>query len=338
MPLCPERLERVRSILREGVERGEMPMAAVRVARHGEVLLAETCGESAPGNPLQSHAIFRVYSMTKPVTAVAALILYERGCFHLGDPVSAYLPEFSGVRVVAGSARPPPRPADALTMPTEPLTTPLTILHLFTHTAGLHSGNLAPRARTLAEYAAAAASQPLLFEPGTQFRYGEGISVIGRLIEVWSGQPYDEFVRAEIFAPLEMADAHFSLPAHKRHRLVRQYRRIDSDGGGLRDDGPEPDVAGPFVYQANGPEGYFPGPSGGMVCTIGDFLAFAQVSLSLSLSLSTLPPLCSSNGCCETANSNCFAPAGRTCTAAGRPAGSIYFRLACAPAARGARP
>ncbi len=252
-------------------------MASIRVAQHGEVLLTESCGEGAPDQTLRSDAIFRVYSMTKPVTAVAALILYERGCFHVGDPISAYLPEFAGVRAVAGAARPPPRPGEALTMPTEPLATPLTILHLFTHTAGLHSGNVAPTARTLAEYAATAASLPLLFQPGTQFRYGEGLSVIGRLIEVWSGRAYDEFVQEEIFAPLEMTDAHFRLPTSKQHRLVRQYRRTED---GLRDDGPEPQIAGPFVYQANGPQGYFPGPSGGMVCTIDDYLTFAQMLCS----------------------------------------------------------
>jgi CubicO group peptidase (beta-lactamase class C family) len=116
---------------------------------------------------------------------VAALILYERGRFDLADPVSAYLPEFGAARVVAGGVRPPPRPAEALVhMATEALAAPLTILHLFTHTAGLHSGNIHPGAETLAEYASAAASLPLLFEPGSQFRYGEGISVIGRLIEV----------------------------------------------------------------------------------------------------------------------------------------------------------
>ena len=276
--LCPARLERVRAAAEQAVERGEMPNAQLRVTRHGELLHASSCGEAAPRQALRPDDIFRIYSMTKPVTAVAALVLYERGCFHLGDPVSAYLPEeFENMRVVAGAAKPPPRPADALGLPTEPLATPLTILHLFTHTAGLHSGNIDPGARSLAEYAATAGSLPLLFQPGTQFRYGEGISVIGRLIEVWSGQAYDEFLRSEIFEPLGMTDAHFALPESKRHRLVRQYRSAGDDSGALSNDGPEPEVAGPFVFQGNGPEGYFPGPSGGLVCTCADYCAFAQM-------------------------------------------------------------
>ena len=170
MALSVERLERARQLAHEFVDSSEMPMAALRVAQRGETLLTETYGASANQQTIEAD-IFRVYSMTKPLTAVAALILYERGFFNLGDPVSAYIPEFADVRVVTGGAKPPPRPADALCMTTEPLTSPLTILHLFTHTAGLHSGNINPEAKTLEEYASTAAMLPLLFTPGTQFRY-----------------------------------------------------------------------------------------------------------------------------------------------------------------------
>ena len=274
--LCPERLERVRALTRGWVDRGEMPMASLRVSRHGSVLLDDHHGERRVGGAaaLEADDIHRIYSMTKPVTATAALILYERGYFHLHDPVEAFLPEFAGIRVAAAGAEPPPSlgPGE---MPTEPLARPLTVLHLLTHSGGLHRGNNDPEARTLADYARACAARPLRFQPGRGWAYGEGISVVGRLIEVWSGVPYDEFVRAEVLQPLDMADTDFVLPRDKRHRLVGQYRQAPAGGG--FEPLPEPEVAGPYLYQGNGPEGHFPGPSGGLASTVADYWRFAQM-------------------------------------------------------------
>ena len=192
-------------------------------------------------------------------------------------------PEFGATRVLRGAqARfeaggQPPSNEEGLGMPTEPQDGDgPTVLQLFTHTAGIMSGTTAPEARTLAEYSEQTAALPLLFKPGSQFCYGEGISILGRLIEIWSGEPYEEFLQREVFDAIGMADATFRLSDGNRHRLVTQHRVDDAGLTPL----PEHDAAGPYIPEANGPEGLFPGPSGGVAATIEDYYSFLAMLCS----------------------------------------------------------
>ena len=287
-------------MVRECVRRGEYPMASILVAQHGKVKLSESCGvqDVASGAALASDSIFHIYSMTKPITCAAAMVLYERGCFHLEDPVSAYLPEFGQQRVVKPAllaanieaARdglttrmaPLPTPKEALKMETMPLPVDaqVTILHLFTHTAGLHNGNTAPNARNLDEYSTATAALPLLFLPGTRFRYGEGISILGRLIEVWSGRSYGEFIQAEVLNPLGMFDTSFALPPQKRDRLVKQYKVTADNQQGMGTSFAEYKFSPPLHEGVSYSGALYPQPSGGLVSTVTDYFTFAQMLLN----------------------------------------------------------
>ena len=171
--------------------------------------------------------------------------------------------------------RPPPN-AVATELPTEPQQSPLTVLQLFTHTAGLMGGTTAPEARTLAEYARQTAALPLLFQPGTQFQYGEGISIIGRLIEVWSGQPYDVFLKEALFEPLEMRETVFRTTEENRHRLVTQYQ-VEPSGAGSGLSRLVDQRIQQGIPLSCGPDGHFPGPSGGVASTLGDYSVFMQM-------------------------------------------------------------
>lgn len=223
------------------VDEGRLPGYLVAVARGGRVAHLTTHGfrDRAAGLPVEPDTIWRVYSMTKPVTAVAVLLLVEDGLLSLDDPVDRYLPEFANPRVyVSGSG------ADMVTRPADG---PIRIRHLLTHTAGFtfafyHAHPVDARYREaglefsvpagadLAETTAVYARMPLQFEPGTQWNYSVGFNVLSRVVEVVSGQRLDEFFADRLFRPLGMPDAGLHIVPEQAHRLSELYGET-GDGG-----------------------------------------------------------------------------------------------------------
>jgi CubicO group peptidase (beta-lactamase class C family) len=261
------------------VDDGRLPGWLVLVGRHGKVVHLATCGQRdlEAGRPVETGTRFRIYSMTKPVTAVAAMQLYEEGAFALKDPVSAFIPAFADVRVYRDGPASGPR--------TEPATRPVRLWHLLTHTAGLTYGFhhahpvdemyraagfewVAPEGRDLAECCDLWAGLPLLFEPGAEWNYSVASDVLGRVVEVVSGQPLDRFFQERIFGPLGMADTGFWVPEADAGELAALY--VAGPEGLVRND----DLGG----RALGPPAC-PSGGGGLVSTAADYHRFTQALL-----------------------------------------------------------
>ena len=217
-----DRLGKISEFVDREVAAGNLVGAVTLVARHGQVVFFESAGRYGieDNRPMDKDALFRVFSMTKPITTVAAMILYEEGAFHLGDPVTKYLPELKDMQLlIDGSPVPPQRQ--------------MTIEHLMTHTAGLTNGwhleHPVERAyRDAALYQSAdldafidkLATLPLRFEPGTRYHYSVATDVLGALVERLSGQTLEQFFQARIFDPLDMHDTFFNVPESKVARLA----------------------------------------------------------------------------------------------------------------------
>ena len=276
--LCPKRLERVGGWMRAYVDDGKLPCALTLVARHGEIAFLDCCGlrDVEAGTAVAEDTIFRFYSMTKPVTAVAVMMLYEQGLFQLDDPVSAFIPELGGLNVYVSG--------DTGAMATEPVDEEITIRHLLTHTSGLTYGFLdpspvgehyrtnaldfGPNRRTLAEAVAELSKAPLTHQPGARWTYSVSFDVLGRLAEVISGQGLDRYFEDNIFSPLGMADTGFHVPADKHDRFASLYE-------------PGPD-GGIVLNDAAGESSYLKPPrlcsgGGGLVSTAGDYLKFTDM-------------------------------------------------------------
>ena len=212
--MSSERLERCRDAARLYVDDGSKPCSAVLIGRCGQIVFEDTYGWSdvESGTALKEDAIFRLASMTKPITAVAGMIAYERGYFQMDDLVEKYLPEFADAQVFVGGSADDPQLEPAVNM---------TIKHLFTHTAGLNGGqNEAGKMQArimrehgppkdLEEYSKLVAKAPLLAQPGDLWHYASGLTILGRCIEVWSGKSFDVFCEEYLFAPLGMVDTGF---------------------------------------------------------------------------------------------------------------------------------
>ena len=294
--LSSEGLERLRAALAGAVERGTLAGGVVLVERRGKVAWFEAVGarDVERGLPMRRDTIFRIYSMTKPIASVAALILVEEGRLRLDDPVSRHLPELKGARAL----RDPEGPLDD----TVETAREMTLRDLLVHTSGLTSTSPAttPLRRayreleerrggmTLAEWLPELARLPLMFPPGTQWEYGLSTDVLGRVVEVASGQPFDAFLRERIFEPLGMVDTGFHVPAEKLDRLATLYTAAP----GL-EDMPDPEDAQALVAPATGelvatdaapdtalarPPRFFSG-GGGLVSTASDYLRFARMLL-----------------------------------------------------------
>jgi CubicO group peptidase (beta-lactamase class C family) len=210
------------------IKENQVAGAITLVARHGKVVFFEAQGvrDITTGKPMQRDTICAFYSMSKPITTVAAMSLYEKGHFKLDDPVERYLPEFKEVKVYAGGK------GDDLKL-VEPRR-PMTIRDLMRHTSGLTYGFisstpvdqlyaknrlLSDPKLTLNEMVARLGKLPLLYQPGTHFQYSVSTDVLGRLVEVVSKQPLDEFFRRHLFEPLDMKDTGFFVPKDKQDRL-----------------------------------------------------------------------------------------------------------------------
>ncbi len=217
-----DRLGKISEFVDREIAAGNLVGAVTLVARHGQVVLFESAGRYGleDDRPMDKDALFRIFSMTKPITTVAAMILYEEGAFHLGDPVAKYLPELKDMQLlIDGSLVPPQRQ--------------MTIEQLMTHTAGLTNGwhleHPVERAyRDAALYQSAdldafidkLATLPLRFEPGTRYHYSVATDVLGALVERLSGQTLEQFFQARIFDPLDMHDSFFNVPESKVARLA----------------------------------------------------------------------------------------------------------------------
>ncbi|WP_330281702.1 serine hydrolase domain-containing protein [Streptomyces sp. NBC_00588] len=270
-------LDRLDETCARYVEEGRLPGFLVALARGGRVAHVTTHGlrDVAAGLPVEADTLWRIYSMTKPVTSVAALMLVEEGRLALDDPLDRYLPAFANPRVYESGEG-----ADVRTRPADG---PIRIRHLLTHTSGLtfafyHShpvdalyraagleSSVVPGtdlAKTVDVYAA----QPLQFEPGTQWNYSVSTNVLGRVIEVVSGQSLDAFLAERIFGPLGMTDAGFCVTDEQTPRLAELYG--ESDDGGIK---PVPGLP------LRGGRPRLLSGSGGMVASAHDFHRFMEL-------------------------------------------------------------
>ena len=298
----PQRLSRVDNLLERYVEGGYLAGALGLIYRKGKIAYCRAFGQRdlESALPMTEDTIFRIYSMTKPITSVAVLMLFEDGHFLLDDPVSSILPEFAGVQVCTGDLEnlvPPDRPP--------------TIKDLLMHTAGLSYGwgddspveklyfqNFRDIERhSLEPFVTKLAALPLLYHPGTRWRYSRATDVLGRLIEVVSGKLLDEFFQREIFQPLSMADTGFHVPARSVDRFAACYCppggfKFGSDLASRASARPahrdgEKERAQPLIelYDAPGSSRYTKPPAylsggGGLVSTLGDYLRFCQMLLN----------------------------------------------------------
>jgi CubicO group peptidase (beta-lactamase class C family) len=237
--LCPLRSQRLLDVLQSEIDRQRLPGAVVLVARRGKVALFESLGLQNPadGTRMTHESIFRIYSMTKPIVSVAAMMLMEQGRLLLSDPLAQYLPAF-GAQCVAVER------SGSLTL--EPAARPATVQDLLRHTAGFTyeflgetavqrqylQTDIASCERDNAAFCAALAAIPLQFQPGTVWGYSRATDVLGHLIEVVSGQSLGNWLREHIFEPLGMADTGFAVPAQHWARLAEPFAR-DPDGGEL---------------------------------------------------------------------------------------------------------
>jgi CubicO group peptidase (beta-lactamase class C family) len=226
---------------------------------------------------MREDTIFRIYSMTKPITSVALMTLYERGAFQLEDPVHRFIPAWRELRVFDGGNYP--------LFATRPCERPMTVRDLFTHTAGLTYGfmertnvdrayrrlGIGERDRTLDEMIATLAKLPLEFSPGTRWNYSVATDVLGHLIERISGRRLDAFLREEIFAPLGMLDTAFHVPAEKLGRLASNYERAPDKQLRVVDDRAKSVYAEPPAFLSGG---------GGLVSTARDYSRFCQMLLN----------------------------------------------------------
>ena len=237
--LSRDRLDRINTVMREHVQAGRLAGASGLIARNGKVAFRETWGE------MKLDTIVRMYSMTKSVTGVAAMMLYEEGRFSLTEPVSKYLPEFAKMRVAQESTD----ASGKRTYYTVPADHPISIRDLFRHSTGFdysgpkdENGEVAykkldivggapPAPFDLAELVKRLATAPLNDQPGAKFRYGYSIDVLGRLVEVVSGKTLDQFFEERIFRPLAMKDTAFFVPEEKWSRLAVLY--APKQGGGI---------------------------------------------------------------------------------------------------------
>ena len=281
--LSSDRLARIHDTIQQHIQAGDFSGAVTLVARRGRVAHLEAQGrlDVKANTPMPADAIFRIASMSKPVTAAAVLMLLEDGKIRLSDPVSRFIPEFKTLNIavpIDGGAGPAAARQGEARFYTIPAAREITIRDLLTHTSGLVSGGISaseaaknPRKPTdaLADYIPRLASVPLAFQPGSRWTYspGAGFDTLGRIVEVISGQTFDQFLRQRIFDPLGMKDTFFNAPDDRRARRATMYQRT-AEGLELPANQTPPAVTR-----------YFSG-AGGLLSTAEDYLQFAQMLLN----------------------------------------------------------
>ena len=223
--MSAERLERITAMTQRYVDENKLAGVVTLVARDGKIVHFEAVGNrgAEDDRPMTKDALFRIFSMTKPITAVAAMMLYEEGKFQLSDPVSDFVPELKELNVMVDGEL-------------KPAENPMTMLHLLTHTGGLSYGfnpqdpidklyNEAQiwTSKDLDEFAERIAKLPLAFEPGARWHYSVAVDITGLVVQRLSGMPFDVFLKERIFDPLGMDDTFFNVPADKLDRLLPNH-------------------------------------------------------------------------------------------------------------------
>jgi len=271
-----KRLERITQAMQQLVDKGELAGMVVLVARKGKLVYQRSFGmqDKASRIPMSVDSIFRVYSMTKPIVSVGAMILVEEGKLSLEEPVSKYLPEFKDMQVGVESFDPA---SGSQLFYTVPAKRQITVQDLLRHTSGFTYGT-SPKTQvqklyaqagifsqkwTLDSFCKALAKLPLQYEPGTVWEYGHSTDVLGRVVEVASGQPLDQFLAERIFKPLKMVDTAFEVPPAKQHRLAQP--QVDPQTGKVAE---LLDLTQPATLFAGGH---------GLASTPSDYLRFAQM-------------------------------------------------------------
>ncbi len=292
--LSSERLKRIDKVMQQYVDEKRFAGAVTLVARRGKVAHRGTYGmaDIEAGKPMQVNSIFRIASMTKPITSVAVMMLYEEGHFLLSDPLSKYLPEFKDPQVLVPSSA-------GAGYTTVPAKAEITIRQLLSHTSGISylfmgqeyiadlyqnasiSDGLTQTEGTIGDNVRRLAGLPLLRQPGEAWDYGLSVDVLGYFVEVISGMSLDELFRERIFNPLKMVDTYFYLPEDKLSRLASLYMPVPE--GGL-DEFPETPVEFGYLvmsstYHYSGPRTYYSG-GGGLVSTVSDYARFLQMMLN----------------------------------------------------------
>jgi len=280
--LSGPRLERLRQVLQRHVEAGRLSGGMAAVVRNGRGVPLAPVGsmDLESKRPMRPDTIFRIYSMTKPITSVAVLMLLDEGKLRLGDPVSKYIPELGKLKVLADPDGPIEQVVDAQR--------DMTVRDLLTHTSGLTyafmskgpisalyeqvTGPIGKRSTDdLATFVRKLGGLPLVFQPGTKWNYSVSTDVLGHLVAMVSGKPFDAFLRERIFAPLDMRDTDFWVPADKLGRLATNYRTGDDGKLAVFDAAPQSSYAQRPAFVSGG---------GGLVSTARDYARFAQMLLN----------------------------------------------------------
>ena len=288
--LSSARLERIAAAVQRSIDEKRIAGAVTLVARRDHVVWLKAQGmmDREAGKPMRTDSLFRICSMTKPITSLAVMMLYEEGRFLLDDPVSKYIPELKNPKVLVKPASGQPY--------TIPASKEITIRNLLTHTSGLTyhwnpdlgarykeanvAHGLLPYDGTIQDNVKRLAGLPLLFNPGERWEYSLGVDVLGYLVEVVSGKTLDEFFRTRIFEPLGMTDTYFYPPENKLDRLAAAYTWYPDKGLSRFPDAPI--VEGSFAYAADypyrGPKRLFSGGAG-LCSTAADYAHFCQMML-----------------------------------------------------------
>ncbi len=303
--ISSERLDRVTEQIQADVEAGRIPGAVGMIARDGKVVYLEAMGvsDTEEKTPMRVDDIFRIYSMSKPITSVALMMLYEEGKFRLSDPVGKYIPELADMQVLIEKGETGGGPAfnipevdedgnpiaapevDKESYTTEPANRPITVQDLLRHTAGFtygffgdtsvdkmyQSAGILTMDRDLQHMVEKLGKIPLQYHPGSTWHYSVSVDVQGRLVEVLSGMSFDEYLEEKIFKPLGMPDTGFYVPEEKMDRLAQMYS--PTEDGGL-------EIANKMMSRnfVRKP-GLFSG-GGGLVSTAHDYMRFSQMMLN----------------------------------------------------------
>ena len=271
--MSTSRLERIAPVMQRWVDDGKIPFVLTMIAREGRLVHFEKYGmqDIATAKPVEFDTIFRIYSMTKPITSIAVMMLYEEGHFQLGTPVSELIPAFKDMQVYTEGGE---AIVDA--------EREMTIKHLLTHTSGLiyggdweHPINERYRAADfyggdLAHMAQEIGDIPLLHHPGDGWNYGMSTDVLGYLVEVVSGMPFEEFLKTRILNPLGMHDTAFSVPDEKADRYATLYEPTEDGGIQVLENAPV--SSGPLSFHHSG--------GAGLLSTAADYLRFCQMLLN----------------------------------------------------------
>ena len=281
--MSAERLKNIGIRLQRYVDEERVAGFVTLVARDSEIVHLEACGfrDAEQQLPMAPDTIFRIYSMTKPITSVALMMLYEQGKFQLVEPVSRYIPAFGNSKVLAGHGYTGPKLA-----PQHP---PMTIHHLLTHTAGLSYGfffdtpiddmyresMFRSETASLEEKTLAIAELPLRFQPGSAWNYSVATDVCGYLVQVLADMPFEDYLAERIFVPLGMEDTAFHVSADKLGRFAKLYQH-DVKTGAFREYKGAPNIPWhDFTQPASAPSG-----GGGLVSTMSDYWQFANMLLN----------------------------------------------------------